>query len=154
MAALNITFRALQQSDLPALIELFASEGELSTYAREALDDALLAGRLAVEGECIVGAVLTRTMRSSDERERGGVDELLVAASHRRLGVGRRLMLLAEAHYRDMGVAGMQLSVTARNDPAVHLYESLGYAVVRRYVRPGPAAERTLEARLRMWKDF
>jgi len=154
MPAVTISFRALEQADLPTVTELFASEEELSPYARETLDDALLVGWLAVEGECIVGAVLTRTMRSDDDRERGGVDELLVADSHRRLGVGRRLMELAEAHYRAMGVAGMQLSVTEANRPAARLYDSLGYIVVLRYLRPGATAGRPPEARLRMWKDF
>lgn len=151
-----MTYRALKPADLPAVTNLFVAEEELSPYASAALKDDLLAGWLAIDGSHIVGAVLTRIMRSDDGAERGGVDELVVASGYRGRGIGRRLMQLAEAHYHTLGVAGMQLSVAETNEPAVHLYESLSYAVVKRYLRPGRAVERTAlpESRLRMWKDF
>lgn len=46
---------------------------------------------------------------------------------HRRLGLGRRLMLVAEAHAVEMAGETITLEVREANTPAIGLYESLGY---------------------------
>jgi putative acetyltransferase len=52
---------------------------------------------------------------------------LMVAASHRRRGVGRALMEAAEAWAREVGVRKLELHVFPYNGGAIALYESLGY---------------------------
>src|SRR5439155_54509 len=52
---------------------------------------------------------------------------LMVAASHRRLGVATALLAAAERWARAAGVAKLELHVFPRNEPAIALYEKLGY---------------------------
>jgi len=46
---------------------------------------------------------------------------------HRGLGLGRRLMLVAEDHAREMAGESLTLEVRLTNTAAIELYESLGY---------------------------
>jgi RimJ/RimL family protein N-acetyltransferase len=52
---------------------------------------------------------------------------LMVASSHRRLGIGSALMGAAETWARDAGVSKLELHVFPHNVPALALYEKLGY---------------------------
>ena len=56
------------------------------------------------------------------------MDELAVAASARRLGVGRALMAEAEAVATELGLARVELDVRAWNEGAARFYAALGYA--------------------------
>jgi putative acetyltransferase len=53
---------------------------------------------------------------------------VMVAAGHRRLGVGTALMAAAEDWAGSAGVAKLELHVFPHNEPAIRLYEKLGYA--------------------------
>jgi RimJ/RimL family protein N-acetyltransferase len=52
---------------------------------------------------------------------------LMVAAAHRRRGVGSALMQAAESWARRAGVSKLELHVFPHNEPAIALYEKLGY---------------------------
>ena len=52
---------------------------------------------------------------------------LMVAAGHRRRGIGTKLMGVAEDWAREAGVTKLELHVFPHNHPAIALYESLGY---------------------------
>ena len=52
---------------------------------------------------------------------------LMVAASHRRLGIGRALLEQAVAWARDAGVSKLELHVFPWNEPAIGLYEGFGF---------------------------
>jgi RimJ/RimL family protein N-acetyltransferase len=52
---------------------------------------------------------------------------LMVAASHRRLGIGTALMLAAEDWAGRAGVTKLELHVFPHNAGAIALYEKLGY---------------------------
>ncbi|HEX5306903.1 MAG TPA: GNAT family N-acetyltransferase [Dyella sp.] len=55
------------------------------------------------------------------------LNDLFVAASARRGGVARALLLAAAEQARALGAAGMSLSTALDNAPAQALYESLGW---------------------------
>jgi RimJ/RimL family protein N-acetyltransferase len=52
---------------------------------------------------------------------------LMVAASHRRRGIGRALLEAAVAWARDAGVRKLELHVFPHNEPALALYERFGF---------------------------
>ena len=52
---------------------------------------------------------------------------LMVARDYRRLGVGTALMVEAERWARGAGVRKVELHVFPHNEPAIALYEGLGY---------------------------
>ncbi len=52
---------------------------------------------------------------------------LMVAAGHRRRGIGRALLLRAVEWARESGVRKLELHVFPHNAPAIALYESFGF---------------------------
>jgi putative acetyltransferase len=60
---------------------------------------------------------------------------LMVAATHRRRGLGTALLEQAVAWARDVGVRKLELHVFPWNEPALHLYETFGFE--REGVRKG-----------------
>jgi putative acetyltransferase len=52
---------------------------------------------------------------------------LMVAASHRRRGIGRALLEGAVEWARDAGVRKLELHVFPHNEPAIRLYEEFGF---------------------------
>ena len=136
----SVTYRRFRQRDWESVQAFLSSQGEPLEHVSAALAHEEIEAWLALDDGEVVSWILTYPARSEDGTERGGVEDLVVARSHRGCGIARRLMELAESHYQQQGLAGMQLTVRADNQPALHLYESLGYT--------------TVQHRLRMWKQF
>lgn len=83
-------------------------------------------GYVAVENAMPIGLVLV-------DVEEGAtfVDNLYVVPSHRRMGVGEKLMRHVLKELQAYDVEEVELMVTANNEAAVGLYEKLGFAVSR-----------------------
>ncbi|HUX06004.1 MAG TPA: N-acetyltransferase [Acidobacteriota bacterium] len=65
------------------------------------------------------------------QRNRGNISTIDVHPRFRRLGLGTRLIGLAEETLRQMGVRKCALQVEVDNEAAIELYKKLGYSTTR-----------------------
>ena len=75
------------------------------------------------EGDKIIAAVMV-----GYDGHRGWINYLAVAPSHRRLGIGRRIMAEAEARLRALGCPKINLQVRTGNREAMEFYRRIGFA--------------------------
>ncbi len=136
----SVNYRRLGRNESDRILGFLSSEGQPVEHVIDVLSTARPLAWVALDGVTLVGWILTRPMRSEDGAARGGIEDIVVARSHRSAGIGRHLVELAESHYRRKGFEGMQLTVRADNQIALRPYESLRYV--------------TTQHRLRMWKQF
>lgn len=64
-------------------------------------------------------------------RDSGSIQNVGVTPDSRGLGLGRALIVKALHGFRDFGVKRVYLEATAENAPAVELYRSVGFRLVR-----------------------
>lgn len=137
---MNIEFlRADSAGYGAAFLALFDEVQDDREHARRVIGTVPHELFIARDGARVVGGVLCSELLVRGQA-RGGVENLVVSPDYHGQRIGRRLMEMAEVHYRARGVQGMQLTVRADNAPARALYDSLGYHPVER--------------RVRMWKEF
>ena len=100
---------------------------------RSWIEDATAAVLVADAGaEAAAGLVVVRMYDTPQSptmvpRRRGHVEVVVVAARHRRCGVGRRLMDAAAAWARAHGAVELVLTTWAGNEAADAFYRRLGY---------------------------
>ena len=131
----SVAYRHFNARDWKSVQDFLAGQGEPADHAGAVLATEQVEAWVAMDDGEVVGWILTRPMTSEDGAKLGGIEDIVVAGSHRGRGIGRKLMELAESHYRERGFQGMQLTVDAGNKAALHLYESLGYATVLHRLR-------------------
>jgi ribosomal-protein-alanine N-acetyltransferase len=134
-------FRDYRRSDLESMLELDRecfppgiaySRSELQAFLSRKTAETIVVER----GGRIVAFVLG-WRRSAPE---GHVITLDVAASARRQGLGRQLLVELEGRFRAAGVKRVQLETAVTNTIAIGFYERLGYRKVgrlRSYYGPG-----------------
>ena len=141
---MTIEIRPARPEDAPALVELGASIGRepeawlLNTDGWRSVTEErryLRALRRHPDAAVFVaddgGTVVARLSVARDPHgaSRHVADlGLMVAASHRRLGIGRALLEQAAAWARAAGVVKLELHVFPWNEPAIRLYEDFGFA--------------------------
>ena len=74
----------------------------------------------------------------------GAIQNVGVAPDARGLGIGRALVLKALHGFRAAGMRRVYLEVTAGNAPAVELYRSVGFRVIRTMYKAAPDAPLTV----------
>lgn len=104
---------------------------------------------VAVVDDEVVGYVMCRMETGFSETGRlsvvrkGHVISLAVLPEYRRRGIGRALVVEALGGMLDYRVSECYLEVRTSNEPAISMYEKLGFESVRRiagYYRDGDAA--------------
>jgi putative acetyltransferase len=106
--------------------DVWRSVAEERRYLRAARRHADAAVYVAVDGEHVVGRLSVARdphPASSHVADLG----LIVAATHRRRGIGRLLLETAVAWARGAGVRKLELHVFPWNRPAIRLYEAFGF---------------------------
>ncbi|MFZ2057790.1 MAG: GNAT family acetyltransferase [Acidimicrobiales bacterium] len=89
--------------------------------------------KLARDGDNLLvleqGGQLIASVMVGYEGHRGWINYLAVHPDHRRQGLGRLLMDVAERRLRDLGCAKVNLQVRASNERATEFYRQIGYTV-------------------------
>lgn len=111
-----------------ALLEnaCFSSPWSLNAITSE-LDNPLALWLVAVQGDELVGYIGSQTVM--DETD---VMNIAVDPRYRRKGIAEGLICSLIEYLKNRGVHSLTLEVRCSNQPAISLYEKLGFAVVGR----------------------
>jgi GNAT superfamily N-acetyltransferase len=140
-----VVVRPAEREDLPALLclyrELHADDPVVDEATAEAVWDQMTAqpGRtvlVADDGGAVVGTIDTFVAANLTRGARPilFVENVVVAAAHRRRGVGRRLLDAAKEIAGSAGCYKIQL-LSAADPPAPAFYESNGFRAIARGYR-------------------
>jgi GNAT superfamily N-acetyltransferase len=132
--------RAATEADLGALVrllaELFSIEADFrpdSRRQRRGLRAMLAAPDqrgvlVAARAGAVVGMVTVQLVVSTAEGAASGwVEDMVVARTERRRGLGRRLLVAAERWAVERGATRLQLLADAANEPAHAFYRRMGW---------------------------
>lgn len=103
-----------------------------------------------VDGQ-VVGSVQLHLCAKQNGKHRAEIAKLMVHPSQQRKGIGRSLMLLAEAHARQEKRTLLVLD-TREGDPSNLLYQSLGYVEAGRIPHYAESANGELDASIFYYK--
>ena len=136
--------RPLHTADRVGATELWQAAGLTRPWNDPAADfDRALSGPASTVLGAFHGAALVGTVMVGHDGHRGWVYYLAVDPEFRGGGVGRVLMVAAEAWLAERGVPKLNLMVRHDNAAALAFYERLGYAdgavtVLGKFLSSGP----------------
>lgn len=144
----TVTIRPVRTTDAPALAQLIGELGypmdvplaaqKLGELSASPLD-AVWVAEMQPDAR-VAGVVCThRTWVLHRRNPLGRITALAVSEAHRRFGIGRLLMQVAETHLWGSGCDRIELTSGTHRDAAHHFYRSLGYAVQStRFMKSSP----------------
>lgn len=109
--------------EMPVPEDLFLSQLENPDYALLVAEQDGLAGVIVLKEDSVEGSGFVF------DKHYLRVISLVVADTHQKQGVGRRLMQAAYAHAETIGCDKIELGVDDANQEAIVFYEALGMAV-------------------------
>jgi len=99
-------------------------------YSKPAAD---LRRKLAHESDMLLVGTLddqvVATVMVGYDGHRGWIYYLAVQASHRRRGLGRKMLIAAETRLRRLGCTKVNLQVLSENSEVIAFYERMGFVV-------------------------
>lgn len=132
--AAHAYFSAIFAEHLPTLITREAPQPleDSAQFVRSHLGDHSAIFIALADGQIVGNIDITRQQRE-ELRHRASIG-MSVAASHRRLGIGRSMLSHGINWAAEQGIERLELEVTTNNPAGIALYESLGF--IREGVRP------------------
>lgn len=121
----------LYESNFPGFVADTSFVARKRAQLREVARDPGQSVLVAEDAEGICGFIWLVVEVEWSGRRRGEVSAIYVHPRVRGKGIGRRLMEEGEALLRSYGCESVLLMVTASNQPALRLYEDLGYGITR-----------------------
>ena len=126
--------RKMTEADISQLVEMekqcFSDPWSAAAFSYE-LHNPLSLWLVAAEGDTVVGYVGSQTVMGEAD-----MMNIAVSASYRRQGIGQQLVnALIELLDTQFHAHSLALEVRVSNEPAISLYEKLGFVQVGR--RPG-----------------
>lgn len=112
---------------IAALEQICFSDPWNEASVRSELDNPLSLWLVAVEDDCVLGYIGSQTVLGEAD-----IMNVAVAPEARRKGLGEALLLRLQAVLAEQGVHSLTLEVRASNEPAILLYQKLGYVQVGR----------------------
>lgn len=126
----GLAIRPFQETDRQAVIDLWRACGLVVDWNDPNRDiDRKLAADPAGFLVGILEDRLVATCMAGYEGHRGWINYLAVSPDRRRGGLGRRIMMAAEARLREIGCPKINLQVRQTNTDTIRFYESIGYTV-------------------------
>jgi len=140
-AAANFSLRALDDSDLPALLELYSTcEDFLALGPRPHASLEMVRGDMQLSRENggtfqgifdpegrLIGVVDWMTGGFDGEPAAAFIELLMIAAPNRSAGLGRAVVAEIERHIRQAGAQRIELGVQVNNLPALRFWLRRGY---------------------------
>ena len=147
----DVLVRALTPADLPALERM-----EIELFEAAAWSPESLASEISGPGRWYVGTVVGGELVGYAGLWFDGYDaQVMTIGTDERFqgrGLGRRMLDNLLDRARTLGAAVVLLEVRVDNDPAIHLYESVGFerlGMRRAYYQPGNIDAWTMRLDLR-----
>jgi len=147
----GVVVRVLCPADLPDLERM-----EVELFGAAAWSPESLAAEIVGPGRWYVGAVVGGALVGYAGLWFDGFDAQVMTIGtderHQGRGVGRRMLENLLDRARTLGAAVVLLEVRVDNDPAIHLYESVGFEKLgmrRAYYQPGNIDAWTMRLDLR-----
>lgn len=147
----DVLVRALGPADLPDLERM-----EIELFGAAAWSPESLASEISGDGRWYVGVVVGGTLAGYAGLWFDGFDaQVMTIGTDERFqgrGLGRRMLENLLDRARTLGAAVVLLEVRVDNDPAIHLYESVGFEKLgmrRAYYQPGNIDAWTMRLDLR-----
>jgi len=140
-----ITFRQMvpEDADAVAVVEekCFATPWSRESFWRDASSsDAFYLLAIDEEANRVVGYVGCWILAYE-----GSITNVAIDPEYRRQGIGRKMLLKLIEIVKEKGVTALTLEVRVSNEPAIKLYEGLGFSSVgqrpKYYTNPVEAAE-------------
>jgi len=149
----DVVVRPLAAADLDQLDRLERTLFDAAAWSRASFAEELQAdGRYYLGAARVAdGAVIGYAGLWFDGYD-AQVMTIAVAPEHQGHGLGRRLLTALVAHARELGAPQVLLEVRVDNAPAIHLYRSMGFALLgrrRAYYQPGDIDAFTMRRWLR-----
>jgi [ribosomal protein S18]-alanine N-acetyltransferase len=125
--------RKIQSTDLHKIVELehrcFSKQNAYSKRQLQYLITKANSCCLAeVENEIIRGFIIVLYRKGSRV---AGIETISVDPCYQGMGIGRKLLIAAELEMYPRSISRVRLEVSSGNMPAIHLYEKLGFKIIK-----------------------